>query len=369
MTIKGYLSDITFVELLKVIGNHNGRLVIWNFDEKKQYECFLCDNSVIYLNFSGQVISEIESAKKIFLELNADKKSYYAFQADSFSASLNNPIISVGKLLNYLLIESTDADENLLPNIHTRFETVNKVDFTLEGEQAEFWKDSIELLHKGCSASEICEKFALPEKAVRQNLYKLRMTGLIKPVRMFNAANSSARSKAARQSLSRIAGNANGAQQTANNNASSSATQSETAAASNGAMWQNAYQNNSYPQKPQPFIKENTAPSFEAENIPTPDFLIQDETPIVLTETTSASKPAHNPPFAQVEPAATQNFSLNNIQVPVGDVQTASNQSVNIVTNTSNGFQKEENVNTDYNAAPVSRIGMLKRMLGSLFKN
>lgn len=367
MTIKGYLSDITFVELLKIIGKQNGRLVIWNFDEKKQYECFILDKSVIYLNFSGQVVSEIESAKKIFLELNADKKSYYAFQADSFSSSMNKPIISIGKLLNVLLVESAEADENLLPNLHTRFETVNKDEFVVDVEQAEFWKDSIQLLHKGCSASEICEQFGLPENTVRQNLYKLRMNGLIKPVRMFNAGNSFARSRAARQNLSRIAGNLNSAQQTASENAASPVMQGENASSSNDTMWQNAYENGSYPKQQQPFpqptLKENSALSLEPENIPTPDFLIQDETPIVLTE----SKAGYNSPFAQAEPLAVQNSSLNNIQVPVGDAQTSSNQSVNIVTNTSNGFQKEEN--TDYNTAPVGRLGMLKRMLGSLFKN
>lgn len=368
MTIKGYLSDITFVELLRVIGNHNGRLVIWNFDEKKQYECFLSDNSVIYLNFCGQAISEYEPAKNMFLELNGDKKSYYAFQADSFSASLNKPIILVKRLMNFLLTENVEPDENLLPNAHTRFETVNKVDVAVEGEQAQFWKDSIDLLHKGCSASEICEQLGLPEKNVRQNLYKLRMNGLIKPMRMFNAGNSFARARAARQEANRFAESSNAAQQIADKKTSIPVTQEENASSSNSAMWQNAYENGSYPkQQPlsQPVLEENSASSPAPETIPTPDFLIQDETPIVLTET----KSGYNLPLAQAEPTAIQNSSLNNIQVPFGDAQTSSNQSVNIVTNTSNGFQKEENLNTDYNTAPVGRIGMLKRMLGSLFKS
>lgn len=369
MTIKGYLSDINFVELLRVIGNHNGRLVIWNFDEKKQYECFLSDNSVIYLNFCGRVISEYESAKNMFLELNADKKSYYAFQADSFSASLNKPIILVKRLMNFLLTENVEPDENLLPNAHTRFETVNKADVAVEGEQAQFWKDSSNLLHKGCSASEICEQLGLPEKTVRQNLYKLRMNGLIKPMRMFNAGNSFARARAARQESNRFAGSLNAAQQIADKKASSPVTQEENASSSDSAMWQNAYENGSYPkQQPplsEPVLKENHASIPAPETIPTPDFLVQDETPVVLTD----AKSAYNLPLAQAEPTAIQNSSLNNIQVPFGDAQTSSSQSVNIVTNTSNGFQKEENHNDDYNTAPVGRIGMLKRMLGSLFKS
>ena len=80
MSIKGNFSDITFAELLKIISKYNGRLGIWNFQEKKQYECFLQNENMIYVNINGQNVIDPDIITRFLSDLSSDKQSYYSFQ-------------------------------------------------------------------------------------------------------------------------------------------------------------------------------------------------------------------------------------------------------------------------------------------------
>lgn len=206
MAIKGYLNDIKFVEVLRIIGKHNGRLGIWNFSEGKQYECFFQDAKIIYLNFNGVNIQNVDELKKVILDLSSDDKSYYAFQNDT-APVYTPPIISVSELLEYSLSQTVGSfnNEDDLPNLQTKFETVNKLNFPLQGELEDFWNKSIGMLHEGCSGYDICNAFNYSEREVQEALYKLRTTGLIKPVRVFKAVNPALRTKMLSRNLNRIA--------------------------------------------------------------------------------------------------------------------------------------------------------------------
>ena len=123
MTIKGYLGEINFVEILKIVGKLSGRLIIWNFTERKQYECFFYDNSILYLSLSGQRVQTKEAAKELFFELLTDNQSYYAFQDEKPSAELNTALVSVAEVLDFTLFEKPAGETNdeLLPHIDTKF--------------------------------------------------------------------------------------------------------------------------------------------------------------------------------------------------------------------------------------------------------
>jgi len=339
MAIKGYLSEINFVELLKVVSNYNGKLRVWNITDNKQYECFFYNQSVISLNFCGKSVTAREVVNDVFFELLTDCKSYYAFEDDSSLPEHNSPIVSVDELLDFSVFETPEANDDLLPHIHTKFETVNKFDFVLQGELADFWRDSIKLLHKGCSGYDLCIELGLEERLVRQNLYKLRTTGLIKPVRMFNAANSLAKSRIIKQNSVNFANKINNGQQI------------------------------------RPVINGKAA-SVNRDVIP-PDFLLKERQPLPLPETdlfVGNISQVQNPPAAHsINWQENQSFTEAEVSENSSDIQFSLNEfsvaahSVNI--STSGPDTANEQSETDNESLlPPKRSSLIKRMLNSLFR-
>ena len=190
MAIKGYLGEVTFVELLKVVSKYNGLLRLWDFTGNKQYECFFYRQSVIYLKLCGTPVTEKELVKDVFFELLTECKCYYSFEKAPVVPEHDSPIVSVSELLDFSVFEMDEPIDEFLPHINTRFESADKVDFDLQGDLGDFWRDSLKFLHKGCSGYDLCVELGLEERSVRQNLYRLRTTGLIKPVRKFKPAHS-----------------------------------------------------------------------------------------------------------------------------------------------------------------------------------
>lgn len=190
MIVKGYLNEISVIELLKVVGKYSGNLAFWNFAEGKQFELFLRDGSLTYMNANGSRLTESNQVIATVKDLTNDRKSYYKFQSDIVLTSFGSPMIGVNELINALMSaeepEEVVADDHL-PNIDTRFETVNKLRFPLLGPLAEFWSASSELLHQGCSGRDICQETDFSESEIRKALYDLRNLGLIKPIRAFKA--------------------------------------------------------------------------------------------------------------------------------------------------------------------------------------
>lgn len=392
MAIKGYLSEITFTELLKIISNYNGKLIVWNFKENKQYECFFYDQAVIYLNFCGNAVLSEESVKDVFLELLTDDKSYYAFQDEKFPEAARAPIVSVKNLMDLSLFETPEADDELLPHLYTRFETVNKGEFEIQGNLAEFWKDADRLLHKGCSGYDICIELGLEEKTVRQNLYKLRTSGLIKPVRMFNASNTLLKAGRTKQDLGRLAGKLGGARsvQTATTAANPPAQTAVSpmqnlASAANGAAWQNVYAHGGFSEKqPMPTIlTENIAPPITANVAPTPGFPWQASAPTDVTPSEAAFEPVVeapveaageplNSPDNQIiaEPPIVQASSAYSVQIPASQSASAfaASRPVSISNGASPAVQDETRIAAQNLISPL-RTGLIKRMLNSLFRN
>lgn len=207
MSIKGYLNEIKFVELLRLIAKSEGRLGIWNFGESKQYECFIQNNQILYLNFSGKDVTDLDEAKSLFAELLSDNNSYFAFNNDRVSNFPRQPLISLSELLEFTLSRSVskmDSNDEL-PNLQTRFETVSKSFTPVEGELEEFWKNCVWMLHEGCSGDDICNKFTYSPREVQENLYRLRVKGLIKPVRVFKPINAGFKKSLITQNLRKIA--------------------------------------------------------------------------------------------------------------------------------------------------------------------
>ncbi|MEZ5425717.1 MAG: hypothetical protein R2747_05590 [Pyrinomonadaceae bacterium] len=187
MIIKGYLTEISFIELLRIISKYDGRLGIWNFDDRKQIESFFLNKQVVYFNVNKRNIVDLEEIKSFVNELCLDKKSYYAFQTNAVAPDFKETITTVEQLINFSLSQGNENEipEIHLPNLQTKFETVNKVSTVIEGELEGFWNKTVDLLHNGCSGEDILNQFDFSEKEVQESLYKLRTKGLIKTFRAF----------------------------------------------------------------------------------------------------------------------------------------------------------------------------------------
>ena len=206
MSIKGNFSDISFAELLKVISKYDGRLGIWNFQEKKQYECFFQNNNVVYLNINGQNISDGNRINSFISEISADKTSYYAFQKDAVLDSKPQISIAVGKMLSSLVLSNVTHEEieRLLPNPLTKFEIVPEFSDVAIGDLRGFWDLAAAHFQAGCSALDLAELFGIDIKDVQTNFYKLRTIKAIRPVRLFKINKLSAKSGSAGSNLKRL---------------------------------------------------------------------------------------------------------------------------------------------------------------------
>lgn len=212
MSIKGNFSDISFAELLKIISKYNGRLGVWNFQEKKQYECFLQNETVVYININGQNVLDADTVNSFLTELSSDKQSYYAFQKDVLLDSKPQISLDVSKILSTALLSNAKLEdlEQQLPNILTKFEISKEFSGNLPEDLEAFWNLSITHLHMGCSASELANFFGMKLKEVQLNFYRLRTIGAIKPVRLFKVNSAAIKAKSAGSNLQRIVGMRNG---------------------------------------------------------------------------------------------------------------------------------------------------------------
>lgn len=212
MSIKGNLNDISFAELLRIISKYNGRLGVWNFHEKKQYECFLQNESLVYFNANGRNISENEAINSFIPELNSDKQSYYAFQKDAILDTKPQINLSLNKILSATVFSNQNPAEleQHLPNVLTKFEIVPEFNGNLSPELESLWHLSIHHFHEGCSPSQLADILGMNVKEVQIIFYKLRMIKAIKPVRLFNIKNVSSKAKNAGANLQKIINMRNG---------------------------------------------------------------------------------------------------------------------------------------------------------------
>lgn len=204
MSTKGYLADIEFIELLRIISKHDGKLGIWHFESRRQFDFFFKERNLIYLLSNGNQIKGLEEIQKIVESLVPDRQSYYAFQKELPPIPGLASIISVKELLSSVLQSKSPVEYNdeVLPNAHTRFESVNKAFTPLKGELGTFWEDCFHLLVRGSSIEQIAAKLNIDIDEARRNFHKLRVVGMVKPVRAFSASTISSQMSDLRSNLS-----------------------------------------------------------------------------------------------------------------------------------------------------------------------
>lgn len=191
MAISGNLKDISFVELLRLIGKRTGRLCVFDFNNKRQHEWYLHQNQVRAVRVSHIALFDEADVYQTALDLALDNTSSYIFyKQETISEKFPFEIeIAIDKLMTTALsivsASTSDSSAQHFPHQETKFEAISNQSVGLFDDSLKFWQQNAELLRLGASASEIAHQTLTDVNFVRVELYKLKLLGVIRPIRAF----------------------------------------------------------------------------------------------------------------------------------------------------------------------------------------
>ncbi len=193
MAIFGSLRDMPFPDLVGMLGKRSGVLEIFNLPSHRQgYSIALEGGKVLWVREGRRTLDPLQ-ARSVLQELFRMQHGSFEFVATIPPPPPDGQVL--GWPLERLLLTMTAIDDEAsayrssLPDPQTRFE-VASMDTWLEEPLWSFWERVAPLLARpgGVSSEEIARRLGLREREVAYYLYKLRLSGKIRPVRAYEEA-------------------------------------------------------------------------------------------------------------------------------------------------------------------------------------
>jgi len=174
-------------DVLTMAGRGTGRFVIWNHPSEKSFHIYLKSGQLNAFSVDQKPVKDVLKVKGWIVELMASKEGDFAFermQPVSWNEDFNLP---VDQIIASSLAEigNMETFKEHLPSLETVFEPVYGVTVWLEPDLEEFWEKSKDFLAKSTSGNELVQVTSFTPDQVQHCLYKLRSSGLIKPLRAF----------------------------------------------------------------------------------------------------------------------------------------------------------------------------------------
>ena len=192
MAIFGSLRDIPFTDLLGMLRKRSGVLEIFDLPPHRQGYSIALDGGKVLWVREGQRTLDPLQARSVLQEL-------FRMHHGNFEFVAKIPPPPDGQVLGWplerllltmtLMDYETSAYSSSLPDPQTRFQVLS-MDTWLEEPLWSFWERVAPLLARsgGASSEEIAHRLGLREREVAYYLYKLRLSGNIRPVRAYEKA-------------------------------------------------------------------------------------------------------------------------------------------------------------------------------------
>lgn len=187
MAIFGNLSEMPLPDVLSMIGRSTGRFTIWNTPNEHYYELHIDEGALSALLINHDPIEDVFPLRDRVAELLNLTAGEFEFEDLDGSRLLSHHDLPLeGLLLSGLTaMDEVAAHRAQFPNPQTVFRTRNGKEPWLSGDLQDFWECGGLLLGQGASAEKIAQQTSASIDRVLLCLYKLRMAGVIAPVRAF----------------------------------------------------------------------------------------------------------------------------------------------------------------------------------------
>lgn len=189
MAIFGNLADMPLPDVLSMVGRGTGRFTVSNTSSQHYYERHLDKGMLTVLMVDNEPVHDLFELRNRMTELLNLNMGEFEFEKLASTLLLTHYNFSIEMLLLSALaaLDEVAAYRPHLPDCQTIFQVQPNKEAWLEGDLLEFWQCSAHLLTNGASAEKIAETTSLFTDHVLLCLYKLRMTGIIAPVRAFQS--------------------------------------------------------------------------------------------------------------------------------------------------------------------------------------
>lgn len=190
MAIFGSLTDIPFADLLSLLSGRSGALDILR-PGRASLTLVLDRGTLQEVREGGRPMDPLEARARIQELLRPQVGSFeFTPEVHRIGPPLNWPVERL------LLLAATIEDERAsyaheLPDPRTRFALKGPPPL-LEEPLASFLERALSHLQAGASGEELARAFNLPEEQVLYYLHKLRLLGVVEPVRAWREAGEAA---------------------------------------------------------------------------------------------------------------------------------------------------------------------------------
>ena len=185
MAIYGNLSDLPFTEMVTMLDRRIGRLELSHLPTPGHYELHLIGGRLRLMTFNGTHLDDVLAVREHLARLVGATSGKFEFVntgAELFTGSLN---ISLQHALMSItvVIDETERYRSSFADPRTRFEALQMPDVIADPDLDEFWQRCYVALIGGVDAETLARDQKLKLERVQFYLYKLRVAGLIAPVR------------------------------------------------------------------------------------------------------------------------------------------------------------------------------------------
>ena len=180
MAISGDFDHLPFIDLTRILAHQTGTLFLRTAYAGRSVELHLDRTELRGLYVNGFPINEPARLHDILHTLITSATGTFEFQPTELSAltpHLKLPLL--GLLEQHGMAALTEAQ---LPHPDTRFQTVTRPPEP-PAALASTWTQVHARLDQGSSAADLASSLHLPELQTRELFYRLRLAGLITPVR------------------------------------------------------------------------------------------------------------------------------------------------------------------------------------------
>ncbi|QSR84034.1 DUF4388 domain-containing protein [Methylacidimicrobium sp. B4] len=185
MPLSGNLKELPFPEVLRLLRDRTGTLEIVDKMAGDHFSFCLSAAKLVSASERGQPIPDALVLHSVLQRLSDNHSASFDFEergAEDLAGPLSIPIDRI--LLSALAaIRSPERYTDYLPHPDTRYRAGSETTPWLTEDLLAFWVNSERLFRSGISAREIAAALGIPLPQVLLDLFKLRLLGMIVPVR------------------------------------------------------------------------------------------------------------------------------------------------------------------------------------------
>lgn len=185
MPLSGTLKELPFPELLRLLRDQTGNLQILDKTAGDHFSFGFSAGKLVSAFESGLPIPDALALHAVIRRLSDNESAAFDFEEARAGEPPGPLSIPVDRILLSALaaIASPERYAHYFPHPGTRFRAGAEVMPWLTEDLLAFWVGAERLFRSGTSGDEIAEALGLPLRQVLLDLFKLRLLGVIVPVR------------------------------------------------------------------------------------------------------------------------------------------------------------------------------------------